>query len=78
MRINADDKTWVSVKKLKTYLTNEMRRIKANGKSPVILGKRIVGKNGKVTFVPTEVTSAEVYKERMKMKKKTSPRKNKR
>lgn len=68
MKINKERK-WIDVKKLSAFLTNEIRKLKRKGKSPIVLGNRVEGKNGKVTFTPIEIVDVETYKKRKSKKK---------
>jgi len=60
---------WVSIKDLKNYLNEMVRKMKRQGKSPVVMGKRIEEKSGKVVFIPTEIIDADDYKKRKSNKK---------
>jgi hypothetical protein len=75
MKITESKRQWIPAKNLKRFLENELRKIKRKGEAPLLLGKRVVDKNGKITFIPTEVTSSERYRERAKKKPKVKRKK---
>lgn len=70
-------KTWVKAKDLKMHLTNEMHKMKRKGKNPIVVGKRVEGKNGNIKFVPTEIIDAEKWKKRPKKSTKRKQNKKK-